>query len=368
MSLRVLFVGGFQKIGKSGHVGGQAFACTSLVESDWGKTINWHLLDTMAETNQKRSFLYRLKKAIQRFAEMYRVLRKGEVDQVLIFSSAGFSFVEKGLMARMAKRYHKPVMFAPRSGLILDSMENSKWMHNYVRNTISLVDRVICQGESWQEFYQNLAGGPDEKYVVIHNWISSDPYLANVPDLSIRQSRKEMKVLFLGWINQNKGIFDLLDAAEMVRDLPIQFVVGGNGTHFEEVLKQIKDRKLEGKVDMRNWITGTDKMDVLRECDAFVLPSYREGYPNAPLEAMASGLPVIVSAISSLPDLITDGVNGYLFEPGDAGKMASIFTELAQHPEKRLQVGKAGRERVLTNNSLENATTHLQRMFSDLTK
>ena len=366
MSKQVMFIGGFQRIGAQGHAGGQTFACTSLVESEWGQTIDWIKIDTTAETNAKRRFSDRLQGALKRLLLTRKLLRKHRPKLVLIFCSSGFSFVEKGIMARMAKRRKIPVVFAPRSGLIMNDLERSRWMKHFVIKTIQKVDRLVCQGESWQTFYTNLSGEPASKFAVIHNWLIPEPYLEAIPKREMGDT-KSLKVLFLGWITPNKGIFDLLDAAEQLRDKPIKLILGGKGTHFEEMQEAVAQRDLGSVVELRGWITGADKMKAFRECDAFILPSYREGYPNALLEAMAAGLPCIASAISSIPDLITDGKNGFLIEPGDSDRMAELFLELLQDPEKRFAVGMAGRQRILENNSLQTATQKIGKIFAELT-
>lgn len=89
----------------------------------------------------------------------------------------------------------------------------------------------------------------------------------------------------------------------------------------------------------------TDVAEMLAACDLFVLASDWEGSPVSILEAMASGLPVIATAVGGVPELVEDGVSGLLAPPGDAVALAAALRRLASDPEARRRFGQAGRER-----------------------
>ncbi|MBR9921778.1 MAG: glycosyltransferase family 4 protein [Bacteroidetes bacterium] len=362
--MKIVFVGGFKKSGKSGHVGGQVFACTSLLESEWGEKMDWVLIDSMAETNMKRSFRKRLWQAVKRFRIFNKGIRQPGVDAALIFCSAGFSFIEKGMMVLAAKRKGLPVVLAPRSGLVHVTIDPSAWKRWFAKRVVGKADRIICQSNYWKSYYQKLGGGPDSKYPIINNWINSVPYY------SVEKERKDhegpnIKVLFLGWINKNKGVFDLLDAAKILKDEPVEFVVGGNGTHFEEACTFVRTHDLH-KVRMASWIKGEAKTQALMDSDVFILPSYLEGYPNALLEAMMSRLCCIATNITSIPDLITDGETGWIVEPGQGDQIAEVLKKLSDNPALRLKTARAGFEKVRENNNLDRAVLKMEKLFEEL--
>jgi sugar transferase (PEP-CTERM/EpsH1 system associated) len=96
------------------------------------------------------------------------------------------------------------------------------------------------------------------------------------------------------------------------------------------------------------WLPG-DRDDVaglLREMDVFVLPSLAEGISNTVLEAMASGLPVIATRTGGNPELVEEGVNGYLFPVGDAHALAAQLAELVADAATRTAMGEQSRARV----------------------
>lgn len=96
------------------------------------------------------------------------------------------------------------------------------------------------------------------------------------------------------------------------------------------------------------WLPGErhDIPDLLRGLDTFVLPSIAEGISNTILEAMASGLPVIATAVGGNPELVREGVTGTLVPPGDIDAMARAIVAQAENPEQARAAGRAGRVEV----------------------
>ncbi|RPI91791.1 MAG: glycosyltransferase, partial [Chloroflexi bacterium] len=89
----------------------------------------------------------------------------------------------------------------------------------------------------------------------------------------------------------------------------------------------------------------------------------REGIPVVIMEAMASGLPVVASRLSGIPELVDDGITGVLIEPGDSAGIADALVTLAQQPDVRHQYGCAGRDKVVQSFDLHQNAARLVRMF-----
>ena len=93
---------------------------------------------------------------------------------------------------------------------------------------------------------------------------------------------------------------------------------------------------------MPGWVSGEAKRALWESANAFVLPSHVEALPMSMLEAMAHGLPVIATRVGSVPEVITDGVNGLLVPPQQVGELARAMSRLAVSPALRDQLGRAG--------------------------
>jgi glycosyltransferase involved in cell wall biosynthesis len=98
-----------------------------------------------------------------------------------------------------------------------------------------------------------------------------------------------------------------------------------------------------------------------KKASIFVLPSvWYEGFPTVLLEAMSYGLPVVCSRIGGLPEIVEDGINGLLYEPGNADELADRIRTLWQNPALRQRLGEAGRKKL---NKEYDANRLLDRIF-----
>ncbi len=357
MARNILFVGSFISKSKSGHVGGQMFACNSLVNSDLKNEVNFILLDTTASTNKKRSVWERALGGIKRMVLFLWYLLSRKIDTVMVFCSSGFSFKEKGAMIRIAKSLGKKTIIAPRSGFLIDDIEASQSFKNHARKVFRSADHIICQGSFWKTFFKEHFAIDDKKFSLIHNWINP------TSDLTRELSTTKVNVLFLGWIEKNKGIYDILKAAEILKDRNIEWIIGGNGSEFEEAKQWIMEHDLEEKVKMRGWILNEEKSSLLRTSHIFILPSYREGLPNALLEAMQAGLAVVTTNVGGIPDVVNHDSNGLLIEPGDFQMLASHIGNLSSNLEKIKSLGAKARKTIESQHSLDIAVSKFREIL-----
>lgn len=116
------------------------------------------------------------------------------------------------------------------------------------------------------------------------------------------------------------------------------------------------------------WLPGerNDVPEVMRGLDCFVLPSLAEGISNTILEAMASGLPVIATAVGGNAELVLHGVTGYIVPAADIEKMAQSLVQLASSPGLAQEMGRAGRRRVLEKFSLDAMVGAYQGLYDRL--
>ena len=133
----------------------------------------------------------------------------------------------------------------------------------------------------------------------------------------------------------------LLTAAKRVveRGVPVRFIAVGRGEE-EEALRRLHT-ELELGDRFRFLGYREDAVHVLAGCDLFVLPSRYEGVPVAVLEALAMGLPVVATPVGTVPDVVTDGVEGRLVLPRDPAALASAIEEVAGDPARRHAMAEA---------------------------
>ena len=142
-------------------------------------------------------------------------------------------------------------------------------------------------------------------------------------------------LLFMGRIGDRKGIFDLLEVLHENHHhykKQIFLKIGGDG-ELEKLKSFITSNSLQDIVEYIGWVDGDLKHTFLSTCDALILPSYNEGLPIAILEAMSYGKAIISTNVGGISEVVHQGINGFLIEPGD--KLAlkhSIDMLLANKP------------------------------------
>jgi len=124
----------------------------------------------------------------------------------------------------------------------------------------------------------------------------------------------------------------------------LRLVLIGDGPLRDDCHRLLADAGLSDLA----WLPGerSDIPEIMRGFDCFVLPSLAEGISNTVLEAMASGLPVIATAVGGNADLVAAGVSGEIVPPADVESMAQQICRLASHPDLARRMGRAGRESV----------------------
>lgn len=283
---------------------------------------------------------------------------------MLIFTAEGFSFMEKGSMAILAKAFGKKVILAPRSGYIIQDIEYEGLLKRFISYVFRKVDYVICQGKYWQELFHSLVHDePRSKFEVIPNWIDSERYFKNRPRYELGEP--PLKILYIGWIIRLKGVFDLIEATRILKNRNCQFkvIMAGDGNAMNQLKKIIHQYQLEEDVDLLGWRSGEDKMKLLRNSDIFVLPSHGEGLPNALMEAMASGLPCVASNVGAMGELLIQGETGMLIDPGNPSELADRLEELLGQEDLRRKFSQKGREHVSKYNSIQYAMGKLETLI-----
>lgn len=359
--LRVLFVGGFAKSQADGSVGGVITASRGLFHSAISEYVEWIPVDSTSTSVPPPPLVVRLVHAVPRTLRFIWLLVTRRIDLAFILASDGSSFVEKGVMALLAHGARIPVILAPRSGFIPDDVRRSRFFRWYVPFVLRRCDRILCQGETWAAFYASLAGGSD-RIVTIPNWIEVHPLS---PRPNAPSQRGSVRVIYLGWVERFKGIFDLIDAAALggASLAGASFVVCGRGGDLEAARSHAAAVGLADRFEFRGWVTGSAKEEALRDADIYVHPSHREGMPNALLEAMAAGLPCIAARSGAVPDLLRSDELGVLVEPGDVAALARALAGLASSPAKRAAMGAAARAHVLEHHSVESAWPRVLALF-----
>lgn len=133
----------------------------------------------------------------------------------------------------------------------------------------------------------------------------------------------------------------------------LAYVVAGDGRHYESLLSTLTatldDQSVRNRIYAPGYVDAVEDLYAL--ADVFVYVSYRDGYPNAVLEAQTASLPVVANAAHGMQEQITDGENGRLVDPDTTGELQAAVASLLDDPAERRRLGDRARERVERENT-----------------
>ena len=214
--------------------------------------------------------------------------------------------------------------------------------------SLKAANRIIVTSPQMAEyFYRQI---DKEKIHVIPNGIEYKKFI-NMPPASIFKNRYNIKgkvVLFVGRLLPLKGIQYMLKAApQILKQVPeTNFVIVGGGSSFKRKLEKLSHNVgVDDRVVFTGFKSSNQLLEAYSSADVFVLSSiHREGLSIVTLEAMASGIPVVVSNLGGLPSIVKDGVTGLLVEPKNERQLADSIIKLLLDEKLALEMGDNGKK------------------------
>jgi glycosyltransferase involved in cell wall biosynthesis len=351
-----------------GVQGGMRQSCELLLRSTLPRRVRLTTLDSTQVSVPPPGFAVRLALAARRCVRFVREFERDRPRFVMVFASGGASFVEKSLMLQYARMRGAHTLMFLRHGAFMGHCRASAVRRYVARGLLHGISVHLCQGDSWRRFFVSDLRLPEECCRTIENWTVTEDLLAIGRERTY-DPRAGVRFVFVGWLEAVKGIPELLEAFARLHsssDLPAtELVIAGSGSLEAYCREWVAKAGLSDRVQIAGWVTGVDKHRLLASADIFVLPSHAEGLSNAMLEAMAAGLPVIVTRVGSLPDVVRDGVHGSLLEPGDVDALTGHMRALAADRQRRELLGRAACERAAAFD-VERAVAELVAVMDDL--
>lgn len=221
-----------------------------------------------------------------------------------------------------------------------------QYMHDHAMRhaaDVSHADAVILPTGKWEDFYKNEIGC--RRVYGVPN-IALDVKV--VRNRTKRRPEEPLRLLYMGKIEEGKGIFDLLEALAPIADQYegyLQLTVAGLG-RTDDLIAAIDRLGLDRTVRYMGWVEEEDKDKLLRLNDILVLPSHAEGMPVGVLEAGVYNMPCIASRVGAIPDVIEHGVTGYLVEPGNVDELTEAILYYIEKPAEIPFQGNEARQRI----------------------
>jgi len=303
---------------------GGMLSVANLYKTDksYNSRVNLNYVGTATRKSKIEKVLYYLKA----LSKIRKIMRLNNVDILHVHMAEKTSVYRKYFVMKIAKKNKCKIVLQIHAGAFMDWYDEQNYIvQKIVRNTLNIPDKILVLGKYWIAPLSRIV--PLDKIGVLYNGIvspDSNPYNSKSKDIS-----------FFGHLIKTKGIYEFLTALIEIKDaLPPETRVHLCGTDdSHEITKFVSDNSLENLVQMHGWVAGKKKEEILSSTAISILPTYVEGLSVTILEAMAHGIPVITTNVTTMPELLGDIVE--LIAPKDSFSLGREIIKLISDETNR---------------------------------
>lgn len=286
-------------------------------------------------------------------------LLKNNFDIIHAHSHLFLSTVVIALIKRLTR---SPPLIITNHGIMSASAPN--WFNIFYMMTVGKItlesaNKIICYTEIEKETLIRMLGLDDDKIVIIHNGVDTDLF-------HLSNALKKYDILWVGRFVRGKGVELLIQAAARLKKLypNLKILLIGDGPLKSKMSNLINEFDLQSNVIIRGFSSYENMPDIYQQSEIFVLPSLNEGVPKSMMEAMSCGLPVIISDLPHLRDIVQDC--GLMFARGDLLELIKAISFLLDNKEYAKKLGSSGRDKILRNYSWKNTVAKIGQLYNDM--
>lgn len=315
------------------------------------------------------SFLSRFYSGIRNsfnvFINFYRIVNKFNPDVLHVNSSGSMGMYRDFIIVFLADFYKIPVVIHFHFGRIPYISRMNNWEWKILKRIVTLSSAVVVLDN---ETHHVLSASGFKNVFNIPNPISSyiECSISEDSEIGDEKNNAKVKVIFVGHIVKNKGIFELVEACSRLRKVDELFFIGPYESNVKEVLlKLMVDARVE--IKFSGVLSKEDVLAQMRSASMLVLPSYSEGFPNVIIEAMAMKCPVIatnVGAIASMLDVGSEKPCGIVIEPKDVQRLVEAIHVMIADTAKMELFKKNAFSKVKEQYTLEKVCSQYEKVWS----
>jgi glycosyltransferase involved in cell wall biosynthesis len=293
-------------------------------------------------------------------------LRRHQVVQVYcshpissFLKAVALAAVARGMGAKVVLDFHDPFFEEKYSGALAPA-------RFLLRRSLRVPHAIRVASSQWWRELAPLMGGRSDDIVVIPNYVDVDA-------ISVRTGPSDpakVRVLFVGSLGERKGIYDLFQILpRMIEELPetIYDIYGNPETpQMERDVQAFVAGLRTDRIRFPGWIDYSELLKTYARYDLFLFPSHAENFPVCVLEAMAAGLPIITTPVGSLAEILVDGENALLVEPGNLEQIRTALRVLVGHEGMRSEMGQRNRALILAKYDRQVVHTQIRALYKRL--
>ena len=240
----------------------------------------------------------------------------------------------------------------------------NKWLNRYL--LVKVVTHAVPNSvDTRKNFLTHLSPFLElSKVPVIYRGINFEDWDMRTPETINFRNKDEIIIGNVGRLVKQKGQELLIDLALRLKEERLQFklFIAGVGPLENELKAKVREQRLEEHVFFPGFFSNIKSF--LQAIDIFVFPSLWEGFGNAMVEAMYEKKPVVAFNLTSNPEIVTSGENGFLVDYPDMDQFAEAVLKLAKDPVLRQQIGEKARISVKSRFSFETVATEWEKLLN----
>ena len=350
----MLIVGAFPTPGRAVY-GGMVTSCRALLSSSLPRRAELTLVDTTQSSHPPPPRLVRAWLAVKRMGQYIAALERSRPDAVVLFVAAGMSVADKGAMGWYARLRGVAALMFPRGGPVLEACRRSRVMRTFVRCAFGGTRMILCQGQAWRDFAVTTLGRNPDDAPLVANWTAT----AELLEIGRAPARAGApRVLFVGWLDREKGVAELLEAWRGL-EAPGTLRLAGEGNMSDAARAFVAAHALHARVHFLGWLDQARLREEYAAAEVFVLPSWSEGLPNAMIEAMAARLAIITTPVGNIPAVVQEGRSALLVAPRDASALRAALARVLRDTPLRHALGSAAHTLAATEFGVEPAVERI---------
>lgn len=275
-----------------------------------------------------------------------------------------------GLILR--KKYNIPLICSFRGSDIDNYPKYDQFTYCLTKKVILESDQITTVSNALKIVAEGI-GKPKKEIQIVYNGCDSKMFSYNKKErLRIRKklriSLKKTVIIFVGKLAKSKGIFELLTAFIKLnyKYSDLYLILIGNISERTVLDKIISSNYANNKIHLVGEIPQNEIPYWLSASDIFVFPTYNEGLPNALMEAMACGLPVVATKVGGIPEVVRDGQNGILIDKKNVTSIEHSIEKLIENKSMCKKMGERGRITIEEKFSWDNSAKKLIRIYNNI--
>lgn len=275
--------------------------------------------------------------------ELKAQIKNDRPDVIHMTTSGSLAIIRDILLLKTARKYGIPTYYHIHFGKTEQMAESNSFLWKLFSKAMKTADAVLAIDKKTYCAVKKYA--PCANAIMVPNPINT----AKLPRL---KDKLKKQVVFLGWVVPAKGVSELVEAWNTVGQEYPDYKLLVIGQSRSEYLEKLKNKVKTENIIFTGEMPHEKAMETVAESEAFILPSYTEGFPNAVVEAMALKKPVVASTVGAIPEMLEDDC-GILIKPKSSEEIIMALRKVLSDKELRERISANALSKVNSEYTIE---------------